>query len=182
MIDNFEVEVKARIEDRNIEKIKEELDNRFGKGHPVDKLDIYYRFKNITENKPNCRIRIVDDELCITTKQNTSKDGVEANREIEFIHSKKDLEVIQSFFENLGLRVMRRKHKKGFEWTNGDMHIELLEVEPLGTFLETEIITDKNEEEDILPLKIKLFEFYKTLGITSFEERGYQNMLQAIGL
>lgn len=178
---SYEVEIKAKVDDKL--SLVDELNKRFGPFTKVEKKDTYYNFKTDEDFVTRCRIRVQGEDLIITTKQKNIKDGFECNKEIEFIHPKKDLETIDEFFKNLGLKILREKEKSGYEWQSGDMHIELLDVKHLGFFLETEIISDTNDEKEVDLLNKKLLSFYESLGIDKemIEKRAYNQMLKELG-
>ena len=76
----------------------------------------------------------------VACKRASSADGREDNEEYEFGALPSDYGRAVDFFHALGHEDFFLKHKTGWEWNDGDAHIELLQVNDIGTFLEIEVL------------------------------------------
>lgn len=173
---NIEVECKVRIENKDMVSLFHTID-AYMKGieHTlVEKKDIYYSYKN--ENRTLFRIRRVGDEYIITRKVKEERsDGVEVNQEIEFTSPLQSS--IVNFFESLGYTPIIKKVKQGYSWMKNNLTIELVEVSPLGWFIEIELLVN-NSEQEIEKAIEQLTRIRKELGIKSLElETEYYNDL-----
>ncbi len=136
-----EIELKAHAS----ESLKAFFDDRLGEGRPVDKLDRYFRLPG--EAVQSFRIRRYNGKMELTCKRN-SWAGNENNEEYEFLAFPEEYEKAAAFFHALGHEDFFLKHKIGWEWNDGDAHIELLSVNDIGTFLEIEILLPFDASED----------------------------------
>ncbi len=170
---SFEIELKTEHDSPYLKPIIDKIVGQ--EGSPVEKKDIYYK-------KPNTeiaafRIREENDDILITAKQNKRVDGIETNVECEFKVDPIYFEQTQEFASLLGYEILLYKHKTGWQWTFGNIHVELLFVETLSWFLELEIIApnlDKKEEA--------VEELYNFLEICNVDKsliskKSYQQML-----
>ncbi len=75
---------------------------------------------------------------------------------------------------------MIEKEKTGYSWTKGNLTIELVEVAPLGWFLEIEVLIQENEDKELATTQ--LAHIRKALGIDSLElvSEYYNDMLKKI--
>lgn len=180
----YEVEIKVFVADEKVERpdIKERIDSYTGcEGAFIDKEDVYYHVPGDTE--PSFRIRDERSRLLITAKEKHRDGGVECNRELEFEHQNtSDKGTMEEMAALLGYEVLRRKHKRGWEWHSGSAHIELLNVSRLGWYLEIETIAENNSPECTEPLRDELIGIVKDLGYSEkdLETRGYHRMLRAL--
>ena len=171
----YEVEIKAHA----YPELKEVIDSFTGtEGHPVNKDDVYYAMEG--DVSPRFRIRDEGDELLITAKRNHREGGLECNEELEFSHGREDKETMHQMALMLGYHVFIEKHKEGFEWMHGDVHIELLNVRHRGWFLEMEILSptdDRNANRDRI---LALYSILNSVGLCScdVEAKSYQQMLR----
>lgn len=141
-----EVEIKAWVDD--FEAVKSYFDEHASQGRPVYKEDCY--FKRPGEKKQALRLRNNGGILEFTTKRNNKNEkGEENNYEYEFTSSIDQLDKAKEFFTVLGYEHHFIKRKKGFDWDYRKVHVELLEVDGVGVFLEMEALIDfdANEEE-----------------------------------
>ena len=139
-----EIESKARVEDP--QRIKEILDSRYGEGRPVHKDDHY--FHRPGELIQSLRIRQYGGRIEITTKHNSRDRNGENNLEYEFLAASGEYEKAVAFFHALGHEDYFRKIKDGWEWNDGDAHIELFSVNDLGYFIEIEILIPFDADEE----------------------------------
>ncbi len=76
----------------------------------------------------------------LTTKFKQLRCGVECNKEIEF--SMPSAEVAQEFLAAIKYKPYITKQKRGWAWASEPLLYELVEVPPLGWFLEIECVLD----------------------------------------
>lgn len=173
----YEVEIKAHA----YPELKEVIDRFTGvEGHPVEKDDTYYAMPG--DISPRFRIRDEGEELLITAKQNHREGGVECNKELEFAHKPtSDKAVMEEMAALLGYEVFIKKHKKGWEWHYGEVHIELLDVLHLGWYLEMETISSIPGLEENREKVALLYMILSAVGLCScdVESKSYQQMLRA---
>lgn len=175
----IEVECKVRVHEKDIHALFSTISS-YMKGReplPIDKKDAYYSTHHDTTTL--FRIRRVGDESILTRKVKEKRsDGIEVNEEIECTLPYQS--TINPFFESLGYRVVIEKEKKGWSWIHSPLTIELVEVAPLGWFVEIEVIVkeDSEKEEAIKRLKVVREE----LGIDNLElvYEYYNDMLKKI--
>ena len=171
-----EIEMKARIGDAD--KTAAFLTSRFGSPHPVHKLDHYFRRPG--ENIQALRIRRNGDLLEFTAKRTSSVDGREDNEEFEFRALPSELDAAVSFFHVLGYEDFFIKKKDGWEWFDGEAHIELLSVNDLGWFLEIEILLPfSSQKSDALRAEEHILSLMRDAGVGSggIERRSYREMI-----
>jgi adenylate cyclase class 2 len=188
-----EIELKAHVND--LDKILSIIRNTCGVSHECfqEKRDIY-----LTNNidQPSCRVRLerkgldkdhLVDTLLITVKDKKSTNGIEVNDELEFDSKGANFDASVELFKVLGYKVVLVKEKKGYSFIfdkfRFPLHIELLEVPPLGWFLEMEFTPDillSDEEVDII--KGDLLSALKMFEITEdkIEKCFYRDMLNEI--
>jgi predicted adenylyl cyclase CyaB len=143
----LEIECKVRIDQNKVHDLFETI-GTYMKGvllNTVDKKDAYYSYSNYSHNR--LRIRKVGKDVIITRKvMEARSDGIEVNQEIEFTALNQP--TIAPFFESLGYSLAIEKEKHGWSWIKKNLTIELVEVLPLGWFIEIELLIDKNEEKE----------------------------------
>lgn len=148
-----EVELKAYVE--NYLPIKERIEELYGEGKTVNKADQYFHLRG--EKKQALRIRDNMGVLEFTAKKTNNDSLSEDNMEYEFTSDIKEKERAFLFFECLGYEPYFRKNKNGWEWSVGEVHVELLEVSGssngnenreinLGYYLEMEILIPFNQK------------------------------------
>lgn len=172
---SYEVEIKTQVKDLAAMKLR--LDAYVGKiGEKVEKDDVYYAFPGA--ESPAFRIRRENEDVLITAKQNHREGGEECNREVEFPVALSYLSTCHEMAGILGYTEFIRKHKKGYSWMKGMVHIELLDVDYCGLFLEMEVIVDS---PDVKASGFDaLYAVLDDLGIahSAIDPRSYQSMLQ----
>lgn len=147
----LEVELKAHVAEADV--VKDLMPEPLS----YEEKDDYYYAKSPDE--PSLfRIRKQVDEsgavVLFTYKEKHCKGGVESNNEYEFTSPGDEFDKARLFAEKLGYVVKLRKHKRGWQacvpLSDGlpAAHAELLEVGPLGWFLEIEIILEDSSLRD----------------------------------
>ena len=188
----FEVEIKAHVSEDNVPLIRSFFDNNKEASFCgcTDKQDVYWA-KNETD-PPMFRTRLekTDNgaEVLFTSKPLKKKDYLtEYNVENEFSAGSDQWEDVLHFVSGLGLKVCRRKWKKGYGWfvdVDGfRIHAELLEVRFLGWFLEMEICSKNEDDIDKAAAEKALFKLLKKAGVSekNVEPVGYNKLLVAAG-
>ncbi len=171
-----EVELKARVSD--YEGVKAHLDSVAGPGRTVEKRDHYFRIAS--EERPSLRIRNNNGILEFTAKKDQKRGDNEDNLEYEFNAPSSELEDAVLFFHALGYHDYFLKIKNGFDWTYKDIHIELLNVNDLGWFLELEALLpfDSGEVEEKRALEAIYSIFNEcSVPLDSIEKRSYRSMI-----
>ena len=129
-----EIEIKAHA----YVDMKKRIDSLYGEGSEVHKLDHYFRRPG--ESIQAMRIRSHRGIIEMTCKKAALDEMGENNYEYEFQAPSDQIESAVRFFHALGLEDFFVKKKDGWEWFADGAHIELLEVNDLGFFLEIEIL------------------------------------------
>jgi adenylate cyclase class 2 len=176
----MEIEAKVRIKDYVC--MKALIATRMGDGLEIDKHDIYF-YSKATDRS----IRIRNENhgagfrTLVTTKSKQVCDGIEVNDEIEFAVDSAD--TFERFLRTLGYERHYEKEKVGWAWerkcNKGEIHYELMQVGPLGWFLEIEIICDPNDVEDA---QRELVGVFSDLGYSEcdLERRPYKQLLSEV--
>lgn len=182
-----EIELKAHA--ANALELKQRIESLYGEGRDVAKSDVYFHLPG--EVKQALRMRNNRGVLEFTAKKTSSDDLSEDNKEYEFTCDINERDRAFDFFCCLGYEPYFRKNKNGWEWTVGDVHVELLEVSGFrygfenemkshGYFLEMEILipfrqtsVDPREEQN------KLYNLLHRFGLRDEDvERGsYRSMI-----
>lgn len=188
-----EIELKAHIDDLN--KTLSIIRNTRGVSHECfqEKKDIY--FSNNIE-QPSCRVRLerkgqdknhLIDTVLITVKEKKSNDGIEVNEEIEFDSKGSNFDLAVRMFNTLGYKQVLLKEKVGYSFVldkfNYPLHIEVLEIAPLGWFLEIEFTPEQELSEiEIDNLKSNLLTALKMFNLSenNIEQRYYRDMLNDV--
>lgn len=171
-----EAEIKARAADP--EAVRAVFSSRLGDGRPVHKLDHYFRRPG--ESIQALRIREHGGALELTAKRTHSGPGGENNEEYEFRALPDQLEAALAFFRILGYEDFFIKKKDGYEWMDGDAHIELLSVNSLGWFLEIEVLLPfEAGDADVAAAHGRITALMEEAGLSSddFEPRSYREMI-----
>lgn len=171
-----EIEVKARV--KNPQAVKSYLDRVSSSAKRVYKRDHYFRREY--EEKPSFRIRQEESSLTFTNKiEKESRDG-EDNLEYEFSAPFDQYDKAVEFFYSLGYRDYFVKIKDGYEWTYKGVHVELLEVNDLGFFLECEVLlpfgSDDGEQKRAFSLIYEIFDECR-IKKDDIERRSYRSMI-----
>ena len=189
-----EIELKAHVYD--VETVKSKLSTFAEYKGFVERSDTYYKQNEKSWIYP-LRVRKEksdkekSEKIFLTYKRKSlvkAADGsaVEKNEEKESEISSDTLLTLETFLEDNGFKVYLRKIKSVFTWKaivkigekNFDVTIELCRVEPLGDFLELEILSD--EKEDFEGARKALEEVLARVEIdkSEIEEKSYSQMLK----
>ncbi|HIS13455.1 MAG TPA: CYTH domain-containing protein, partial [Candidatus Ornithospirochaeta stercorigallinarum] len=114
-----------------------------------------------------------------TAKKQHLGERSEDNLEYEIHLDKKERESAIQFFECLGFEKYFRKHKRGFSWHYEGIHIELLEVNDLGAFLEMEaLLPFEADESAVSSAQDELYSIIDRFGLSDQIERtSYREMI-----
>ncbi len=140
---HFEVECKVRIEKNEVKSLHDSISLYVAGGEcqDIEKKDTYY--SQVGNDITLFRVRSVEGSYLITRKMKEARnDGVEVNQEIEFT-ANGQFDSIHSFFTSLGYSIIIKKEKRGWAWHEDNLTIELVEVAPLGWFLEIEVLIEQ---------------------------------------
>jgi predicted adenylyl cyclase CyaB len=156
----------------------------------AEKLDVYY-YNPLKDEAFRVRKEILKDKNNLVSKKTifTSKeklmDGViEKNKEVEVELSCENFDSSLVFFESLGFKKSLEKSKIGYSFVydgfEKDLHVELLEVNQLGWFLEIEFIIEENAEKQLIDKLVT--HLYKILDLfeipySNIENKYYSQLL-----
>jgi adenylate cyclase class 2 len=188
-----EIELKAHVND--LDKILSIIRNTCGVNHECfqEKKDIY-----LTNHidQPPCRVRLerkgldkehLIDTLLITVKDKQSTNGIEVNDEVEINSDGANFEKAVKIFKVLGYKEVLVKEKIGYSFIfdkfRFPLHLEVLEVPPMGWFLEMEFTPEVTlRDGEIEEIKGNLLIALKMFGINEdkIEKRFYRDMLDEI--
>ncbi|NLE14937.1 MAG: CYTH domain-containing protein [Spirochaetales bacterium] len=187
----YEVELKAHVHDQA--KLKCRLDALNGISAPLCEIkeDVYYcvpgedALFRLRRESIGPSFSALDGQIVFTKKLKTLKDGIEVNQELEFTASDSQFDQAHAFCLALGYEVYIRKTKRGYAYScpvSTDLpflHIELVEVPPLGWFLEMEFVLE--EEKKVPEARTFLMEMLYRLGLgqADIESRYYMHLLKA---
>ncbi|MBO4758850.1 MAG: class IV adenylate cyclase, partial [Spirochaetaceae bacterium] len=103
---------------------------------------------------------------------------LEVNKEIEFEVS--DGNSFLNMLEGLGFELSLKKHKKTKSYHYKEFHIELVEIESLGNFVEIETLQEDENPETVKRLQNALYEVLEKCGISkdAVEKRYYSELLR----
>ena len=123
-----------------------------------------------------CRHFVTYKEKRRGSKENPA---LEVNDEKEFAVS--DRAEFERFLHKAGFEAVYEKHKKSMQWEKGDALIELCTVEPLGDFLEMEILAETADENRVKKTRLALEKLLKKYGIPleQIEPMYYSELLKA---
>ena len=171
-----EIEIKAHARDEK--SVRAYFDARCGAGHEVHKTDHYFRRPGAFVQA--LRIREHKGIIEFTCKKTSSSTEGEKNEEYEFQASADEIEKASSFFHALGFEDFFIKKKDGWEWMDGDAHVELLSVNDLGWFLEIEILLPFGSSDDEAEEERKRIDaIMKNAGVSrsDYEMKSYREMI-----
>jgi adenylate cyclase class 2 len=195
----IEIELKTHVKDS--EALKLLLSAKAEYLWAFEKEDAYY-FPVGNSSIPKSGVRLRGESktlpdgtekkaVYVTYKTKEVRDGIEINDEKEFeVFSSQSspgpVRVFDEFLTMLGLKPGYTKRKKGWAFFKDGINAELLEVEKLGWFLETEIVVNDILPPDKMEITIgegrrRLMKFLSDLGIEkdAIENRYYSEMLKA---
>lgn len=185
----------ARPDDVNVKTGTEQPDKKAAfpkaaaeKACPAEKMPAE---KN-AENPLTVRIRTECTETaanekkrrCLVTYKQKRRDckenaALEVNDEKEFAVS--DRTEFERFLHKAGFEAVFEKRKKSMQWKKDGVLIELCTVEPLGDFLEMEILAETADENRINEARLTLEKLLKKYGIPleQIEPMYYSELLKA---
>lgn len=169
-----EIEIKAHAS----MELKEDIDALTGtSGSPVDKDDLYFRRPG--EEIQALRIRVNNGKLEFTAKRQSYGELSEENLEFEVSLSVSERDNAIGFFKCLGFEEYFRKHKRGYSWVHDGIHIELLEVNDLGSFLEMEALLPFSAGEvEVRDAQRKLYDLIDRFSLRgNIERTSYREMI-----
>ena len=193
----YEVEIKAHVKD--YDSVKKRLEHIAKFESRIEKEDFYYcRFKENGEKLKSIRIRkesVLESgkknpftRFVVNYKSKESQNGTEVNRELE--STIENPEVIKAFLLDTGHKMYLHKKKVSDFFSsivsicNNDLqcHLELVEVPPLGYFLEIEIMCPDENEDMINSAQKELYRLIDECGLKKedIEHRYYSELLAAI--
>jgi len=105
--------------------------------------------------------------------------ALEVNDEKEFAIS--DRAEFERFLQKAGFEAVFEKRKKSMQWTKDGVFIELCTVDPLGDFLEMEILAETADKKYIKEARLALEKLLKKYGIPleQIEPMYYSELLKA---
>jgi predicted adenylyl cyclase CyaB len=180
-----EIESKAWIEDLDLVRARLEQEAAFVRN--VTKRDLYYG----AENKRPEQIDLEEDRVfrlrndggvwLVTAKDRSLEGEIELNGEIEFPIP--DPAGFRMLAQYLGYRPFITKRKACQVYTYGRTTCELARVDPLGDFLEVEIVLEDPDPEEIKAAATEVKEAlsYFAGPEAKIETRPYIDLLRAVG-
>jgi adenylate cyclase class 2 len=178
----IEVELKAHLDDPRVIQVQIEALMAISAAQIISRRDTYYLSLG-----QHVRLREEEDKITVTTKIRHIKDGVEINDEAEFSVGADQAEALDRFFGSLGYEIDCVKTKQGLSYCYRceedlpPVTIEVIDVPPLGWFIEAEILLeDETESERAHTVLLSLFD---QLGIdhAKIEGRPYLALLREAG-
>ncbi len=187
----LEVELKAHVHDVSL--LKRSLEALKGIGTPLCEIkeDVYYCIAHedalfrLRRESSGPSFTALSGQIVFTRKVKILQDGIEVNQELEFTAGDDQFESAHAFCLSLGYEVYIRKTKRGYSYSYQisegfpPLHLELVEVPPLGWFLELEFVL---EDETKVPVaRTFLLQMLQNLGIdrTEIESRYYMHLLKS---
>ncbi|HLC58692.1 MAG TPA: class IV adenylate cyclase [Candidatus Nanoarchaeia archaeon] len=172
---NFEVEVKAKISD------KEDIKNKLISLGAIFKNKKYQH--DILLDHPNLDFSKTDQVLRIRNQDNKwqldykgpftiNENGIKSRE--EYSVNIEDGKQIKNIFTLLNFKLVGEVEKTRESYIFNEMNIDLDEVTNLGSFIEIEILSTEENSEDS---KIKIFEFLYKLGIKETVKKDYLELL-----
>lgn len=186
---SYEVEIKAHVQDSQLVQLKQKLSGFPGSRvlGDVKKNDTYFAVRETDHHLFRVRLQSIGDhcDVLVTAKPLRTYEGTEINKELEFHSLASEVQTVKDFFISLGYTVCLQKEKEGWACivpVNGfDITAEVLEVKPIGTYLEMEITSIQSCEEESLISKAQkaLLQLLKDCGISekAIESRPYRQMI-----
>lgn len=194
-----EIELKVHVDDR--EKLIERLNEIASYTNCIQRDDFYWGSSATCKNKIRIRKesgvpnepRETRPETIVTYKRkelrkNSQGQAIEVNDEKECTIS--NSEPLEAFLTDIGYSVVLKKRKSVMVWMmktspqeKSSISFELCNVPPLGDFLEIEILTKDDSEENVKSAQEKLFALLDMTGIErdKIENRYYSEMLRELG-
>jgi adenylate cyclase class 2 len=205
----YEIELKARVKD--YDAVKNAVDGFAQYRGFADKSDTYFRFDHASvtvrirtmdfcafrQDSPagngeiatvsHARTHLVTYKRKELRKSDADKDGkhsaaIEVNDEKEFTVD--STEPLKELLHDIGFRVKLVKHKSVHKWTCGRAVIELCTMEPLGDFLEIEVMCESNDDGNVALARAEIEDIMTRAGVSldDIEERYYSDLLKEYDL
>jgi adenylate cyclase class 2 len=177
----YETEMKAWVE--NWGELEAELRKRCTFNRSFTKRDRYFRStdpEKAPPGGPTFRLREDDSTSTITFKTKTIRDGFEFNNEQEFHVDNPSAFV--AFAHRLGFESDISKVKHGLSFTDHDLHLELVEIEGLGRFLEIEFVHADESEDLHKEAAERIKSVFESLPVDMkrIEDRPYNQLLREL--
>jgi adenylate cyclase class 2 len=185
-----EIELKAHIVD--VDKTLSIIRNTLGISQECfqEKKDVYFT-KEIDKPPLRCRLERkgsdrenLKESVLITLKNKELQGEIEENNEIEIECGSQYFETSLTLFRSLGYKETLFKEKTGYSFMLDKyklpLHVELLEIKPLGWFLEMEFTSsDKLSKEDVNILKSSLLDALSLFSVahSQIERQYYRDLL-----
>ena len=177
----FEIELKAWLDNPSEaeQKLASFAEYR-GKSFKTD----WYWYKEdrklkirIREEKFVSSANVEKFSLYVTSKIKTVSDGIEVNNENEFQIS--DKSAFETFLKAAGFELQSTKNKISKNYYTQNSHIELVEIEGTGHFMEAEILSPSNEPSVVEEIRHTLFGLLEQCGVpaSNIEPRFYSELI-----
>ena len=172
----IEVEIKAEINSFK------EMETKLGvigalESKIENQEDIYFQspIVDFTKTDEALRVRITDNNVCITYKGPKLNNKSKTRKEIEV--NIEDSQKACEIFKEIGFEEVRHVKKKRKYYTYENFEISLDDVEGLNPYMEIEICLEDNS--DYSDAQDSIFNLYEKLGITEgFETTSYLELLE----
>jgi adenylate cyclase class 2 len=184
----YEIELKAHVYD--YAAVKNTVDSFAVYYGFADKNDIYWHIPSVTVRVRTQKFTKANGTQntthIVTYKQKELRESnvagesaIEVNDEKEFTIS--ETEPFITLLKNLGFTLKITKHKAAHAWKHGRALIELCTVEPLGHFLEIEILSESNDEQYVAQARAEIESLLQKSGValSNIEEQNYADLLKA---
>ncbi len=177
-VHKIEIELKARID--SVEATEAALRRFMRFAGSIDKRDEYWEFNSTRASPGGFRFRIRTDgqRFMVTFKEKRFEGFLEINRETEFDIA--GIDAFHAFLRKSGARLIYEKRKMGSRWESEDgLVAEVVEVPPLGLFLEVECVCARLDARSQNTAKGRLLEVLERCGIdvSRLEAKPYSQML-----
>jgi adenylate cyclase class 2 len=183
----IEIELKAWLSDYEATRRAVEAAGAEPRGEAV-KRDLYYGPENKgprdidLAKDPVFRLREEGAGWRVTAKRRSVEDGIETNEEVEF--GVDDAAAFREFAQRLGFRPFIVKRKATRKYASGRVTVELHRIDPLGDFIELEILLEDGAAADERKAaERELREHLARFGVpdAKIEPRLYIDLLRRIG-
>lgn len=185
MAQQTEIECKYHIAVHERDALRETLHSQCVKHRCVEKHDTYYTF-TVESNEKLIRIRRTKQACVLTYKEHhLHTSGVEKNTEYEVKID--DEHAMHAILRALGTKLYVRKYKLAESFTlprclyGNTVTVELVEVPPLGHFVEIECIADASKK-NLTPVYDTILRVVAAYNLShdALEKRPYIAMLKSI--
>ena len=183
----IEIELKARLPDYEATRRALEAAGARFLGES-QKRDLYYgpetktaRDIDVTRD-PVFRLRSEGEKWRVTTKRRSMEDGIETNEEVEF--GVDDAVSFREFAQRIGFRPFIVKKKDTRTYELGEACVELHRIEPIGDFIEIEVLLEDGADEDARrAAEAEIRSILERAGVpeVQIESRLYVDLLRAAG-